>query len=145
PGRGDRLDAADVRFGAIGWYPASADEWASFASWSAANPYLAGANARLLVPSPDYPLERYGTWYATSPRHRADREIPRCAGDEGGHCWSEPLPGTWYPIDHPIWGDFGITPPIAELPTDHPAWLDPDITVGQPGVLRPDTTDFTQE
>jgi len=131
-GSSQRWQAGEVLFG-FGGYILNPTGWNGWTSAPASDPLAPGANAgaRLLLPSPDYPLARFAAYYAQSPAHSADRSYQSCGID---FCETVALPGAWYAIGDPIWATFGVTPPAAELPAGHPARTDPHITVGQEGI-----------
>jgi filamentous hemagglutinin len=134
PGSAQRWKAEDVLF-ILGGYTGIANS--AFTTIAAPSPYVPGDNPnyRLLLTSPDYPLAKFRPYYTKSPRNSADESYVNCTGGDGDNCATVKQPGAWYGIGDPIWADFGVTPPAAELPAGHPARIDPNITVGQAGIV----------
>ncbi|VTU13426.1 adhesin HecA family 20-residue repeat (two copies) [Variovorax sp. RA8] len=140
PGNATRHPASEVLLAAGGSLLTNSTGWNNWVATDASNPLAPGSNAaaRLLVPSPDYPLERFRTYYLQSPANSADRSYQTCNVDT---CETTARPGAWYAISDPIWSTFGVAPPAAELPTSHPGRIDPHFMVGQEGLGNTTTMD----
>ncbi|GAA4340151.1 hypothetical protein GCM10023165_19920 [Variovorax defluvii] len=136
PGSATRHPASQVLFATGGYLLTNSTGWNNWVATDASNPLLPGANAdaRLLLPSPDYPLERFRAYYLRSPANSADRSYQTCTGGDAGACETTAMPGAWYARDDPIWATFGVAPPPGDLPARHPGRIDPGITVGQQGL-----------
>ncbi|MBB1602286.1 hypothetical protein A9977_19795 [Variovorax sp. UMC13] len=134
PGSAQRWKAEDVLF-ILGGYTGIANS--AFTTIAAPSPYVPGDNPdyRLLLTSPDYPLAKFRPYYAKSPQNSADASYVQCFGGDSDYCETVKQPGAWYGIGDPIWADFGVTPPAVELPAGHPARIDPNIIVGQAGIV----------
>ncbi|WP_256099222.1 filamentous hemagglutinin N-terminal domain-containing protein [Variovorax sp. SG517] len=146
PGSGTRYKAEDVliSFGGLQQFPDTG--WNAWTAASAANPLTAGSNpyARLLVPSPDYPLAQFRAYYMQSPASSQDRSYQTCGGGEGTACDTTNVAGAWYSRTDPIWATFGVTAPGVDLPMDFIGRKYPDMTVGQAGVMVRDETNHDQ-
>ncbi|SFQ75401.1 filamentous hemagglutinin, partial [Variovorax sp. OK605] len=142
PGSSTRYKAEEVliSFGGLQQFPDTG--WNGWSAASAANPLTAGNDpyARLLVPSPDYPLARFRAYYMQSPASSQDRSYQTCGGGEGTACDTTHVGGAWYSRTDPVWATFGVAPPGADLPMDFIGRRYPDMTVGQTGVMVPDDT-----
>jgi filamentous hemagglutinin len=88
--------------------------WPSFGS-HAVGP-VAGQFSGILVPSADYPLSRYKTYYTNPPRNSSDLHGTRQISIDFSEDFTEP--GAWYSRTDPIWATFGVTPPATDIPTD---------------------------
>ncbi|WP_080647876.1 two-partner secretion domain-containing protein [Variovorax atrisoli] len=146
PGSTTRYKAEEVliSFGGLQQFPDTG--WNSWNAASAANPLTAGSDpyARLLVPSPDYPLAQFRAYYMQSPASSQDRSYQTCGGGEGTACDTTNVAGAWYSRTDPIWATFGVTPPGVDLPMDFIGRKYPDMTVGQAGVMVLDETNHDQ-
>ncbi|RTD83401.1 filamentous hemagglutinin N-terminal domain-containing protein [Variovorax atrisoli] len=146
PGSSTRYKAEEVliSFGGLQQFPDTG--WNSWNAASAANPLTAGSDpyARLLVPSPDYPLAQFRAYYMQSPASSQDRSYQTCGGGEGTACDTTNVAGAWYSRTDPIWATFGVTPPGVDLPMDFIGRKYPDMTVGQAGVMVLDETNHDQ-
>ncbi|SEF28809.1 Haemagluttinin repeat-containing protein [Variovorax sp. NFACC28] len=146
PGSSTRYKAEEVliSFGGLQQFPDTG--WNSWNAASAANPLTAGSDpyARLLVPSPDYPLAQFRAYYMQSPASSQDRSYQTCGGGEGTACDTTNVAGAWYSRTNPIWATFGVTPPGVDLPMDFIGRKYPDMTVGQAGVMVLDETNHDQ-
>ncbi|WP_146039427.1 MULTISPECIES: filamentous hemagglutinin N-terminal domain-containing protein, partial [unclassified Variovorax] len=136
PGSATHYPASEVLLAVGGNLPIVSIDNAGWSNWvatDASNPLAPGSNAaaRLLLPSPDYPLERFRAYYLQSPANSADRSFRTCNVDT---CETTAMPGAWYAISDPIWATFGVAPPPADLPATHPGRIDPHIAVGQEGL-----------
>ncbi|MDA7419253.1 DUF637 domain-containing protein, partial [Xenophilus arseniciresistens] len=138
PGHAEPYDAGDVLFitstgGQLGVLGVVNQFWGTWLAEPAQSPLGGGTSSytRLLVPPPEYPLERYGAYYRVSPRHSADLVYSTYQGGDAQTLVTTTEPGYWYPITDPIWATFGIAPPVTELPADNPGRIDPSIAVGQ--------------
>ncbi|MGR4869676.1 filamentous hemagglutinin N-terminal domain-containing protein [Variovorax sp. LARHSF232] len=132
PGSAERWDASQVFFA----YPGSASgDWPSWVGASAANPTAPGdnPNVQLLLPAPEYPLERFAPYYATPPASSANRTYDQYHGGNNEYTETIPVAGAWYSSADPIWATFGVAPPL-ELPPSHIGRQYPNIVVGQTGV-----------
>ncbi|WP_309903626.1 DUF637 domain-containing protein [Variovorax soli] len=136
PGGSQRWKDSEVLFGAGGTIQFPDTGWNSWTAIPASDPLLPGSNAgaRLLVPSPDYPLERFRSYYLRSPANSADRSHQNCTGGNATVCETTASPGAWYARTDTIWATFGLTPPEQDLPADFIGRKHPDITVGQEGI-----------
>jgi len=146
PGSSTRYKAEDVLISFGGFQPFPDTGWYGWTAASAANPLTAGSNpyARLLVPSPDYPLARFRTYYMQSPASSQDRTIQECTVGEDSTCKAVPVAGAWFSRTDPIWATFGVTAPGVDLPMDFIGRKYPDMTVGQAGVMVRDETNHDQ-
>jgi adhesin HecA-like repeat protein len=146
PGSSTRYKADEVliSFGGLQQFPDTG--WNSWNAASAANPLTAGSDpyARLLVPSPDYPLAQFRAYYMQSPASSQDRSYQTCGGGEGTACDTTNVAGAWYSRTDPIWATFGVTAPGVDLPMDFIGRKYPDMTVGQAGVMVRDETNHDQ-
>nr|WP_161988060.1 hemagglutinin repeat-containing protein [Variovorax guangxiensis] len=130
-GSAQRWKASDVLFAEL----VSLGGWSRFSGIAASDPYATGSNPnyKLLLPSPDYPLTKFARYYADSPKNSADFSYVNCTGGDSDNCETVTLLGTWFAIGDPIWADFGVTPPTAELSAGNPGRSAPNMTVGQIG------------
>ncbi|CAN7526787.1 two-partner secretion domain-containing protein [Variovorax sp. LjRoot178] len=136
PGSSQRWKDSEVLFGFGGYIQFPDTGWNGWTAAAASNPIAPGSNAniRLLLPSPDYPLERFRSYYLQSPGNSADRSYQTCTGGDASVCETTAMPGAWYSRSDPIWATFGVAPPAEDLPADFIGRLHPDITVGQEGI-----------
>ncbi|MBS0343660.1 MAG: hypothetical protein JSS56_24405, partial [Proteobacteria bacterium] len=88
----------------------------------------------LVVPAPEYPLERFRQYYWNPPAYSSDTSEVRYSGGENDTSQTVNTPGAWYAADNPIWVTFGVTPPAA-LALDNPLRLYPDAKVGDDHVV----------
>ncbi|WP_307867051.1 polymorphic toxin-type HINT domain-containing protein, partial [Variovorax sp. E3] len=136
PGSGIRYKADEVLigFGGLTQFPDTG--WNGWTAASAANPLTAGSNpyARLLIPSPDYPLAQFRTYYLQSPASSQNRSYQSCGGGEGTACDTSNIAGAWYPGTDPIWATFGVTPPPVDFPLNFLGRRYP-LAVGQQSVV----------
>ena len=146
PGSNTRYKADEVLIGFGGLIQFPETGWNSWHAASAANPLTAGSDpyARLLIPSPDYPLNRFRAYYLQSPASSQDRSIQECTNGQDSVCHAVNIPGAWYSRTDPIWATFGVTPPGVDLPMDFIGRKYPDMTVGQAGVMVLDETNHDQ-
>ena len=137
PSSNQRWKAEEVLFGFGGYTLLNNTGWNGWSATTASDPLSPGSEAgvRLLIPSPDYPLERFRSYYLASPAHSVDLSYVNCAGGEPQVCTTIAMPGAWYARTDPIWATFGVTPPAVDLPADFIGRRYPDITVGQEGVM----------
>ncbi|KQW55919.1 hypothetical protein ASC92_17830 [Variovorax sp. Root411] len=146
PGSSTRYKADEVliSFGGLQQFPDTG--WNAWNAASAANPLTAGSDpyARLLVPSPDYPLAQFRAYYMQSPASSQDRSYQTCGGGDGTACDTTNVAGAWYSRTDPIWATFGVTAPGVDLPMDFIGRKYPDMTVGQQGVMVLDATNHDQ-
>ncbi|MBB4223937.1 two-partner secretion domain-containing protein [Variovorax guangxiensis] len=136
PGSSTRYKADEVLISFGGFQPFPDTGWYGWTAASAANPLTAGSNpyARLLVPSPEYPLARFRTYYMQSPESSQDRSIQECTVGQDSTCKAVPVPGVWFPRTDPIWATFGVTPPAVDFPLDFIGRRYP-LAVGQQSVV----------
>lgn len=146
PGSSTRYKADEVLIGFGGLIQFPETGWNSWHAASAANPLTAGSDpyARLLIPSPDYPLNRFRAYYLQSPASSQDRSIQECTNGQDSVCHAVNIPGAWYSRTDPIWATFGVTAPGVDLPMDFIGRKYPDMTVGQAGVMVLDETNHDQ-
>ena len=147
PGSSVRYAASEVLFSIGGFQQFPDTGWNGWIGVSAANPQGPGSNAnmRLLIPSPDYPLEQFRAYYLRSPASSHDRTVQECTVGEDSTCTAVTVPGAWYPRTDPIWATFGVTPPAEEVPADFIGWRYPDVTVGQAGITSWDDSEPPHE
>ncbi|MBD9665678.1 filamentous hemagglutinin N-terminal domain-containing protein [Variovorax sp. VRV01] len=147
PGSSVRYAASEVLFSIGGFQQFPDTGWNGWAAVPATDPQGPGSNAnmRLLIPSPDYPLEQFRAYYMRSPASSHDRTIQECTVGEDSTCTAVTVPGAWYPRTDPIWATFGVAPPAEDLPADFVGWRYPDITVGQTGITSWDTSEPPHE
>ncbi|BEP66769.1 hypothetical protein GmRootV35_12830 [Variovorax sp. V35] len=147
PGGSQRWTADEVLIGFGGLVRIPDTGWNGWAADSASNPLRAGSDpyARLLIPSPDYPLEKFRAYYMRSPESSHDRTFQECTVGQDSTCHPVLVPGAWYSRTDPIWATFGVTPPAEDLPADFIGRRYPDITVGQAGITSWDTSEPPHE
>jgi filamentous hemagglutinin family protein len=147
PGSSVRYAASEVLFSIGGFQQFPDTGWNGWAAVPATDPQGPGSNAnmRLLIPSPEYPLEKFRAYYMRSPASSHDRTIQECTVGEDSTCTGVTVPGAWYPRTDPIWATFGVTPPAEEVPADFVGWRYPDVTVGQAGITSWDDSEPPHE
>ncbi|MET3497529.1 two-partner secretion domain-containing protein, partial [Variovorax boronicumulans] len=147
PGNSKRWKADEVLIGFGGLRQVEDTGWNGWRADSAAAPRRAGSDpyARLLIPSPDYPLDKFRAYYLQSPASSRDRNVQECTVGQDSTCKAVLVPGVWYSRTDPIWAAFGITPPAEDLPTDFIGRRYPDITVGQAGITSWDSSEPPHE
>ncbi len=75
--------------------------------------WLGERNSRgLLLPSTEFPHEKYSIYYSNPPQYATDRTVRECTsqGDAGETCSDVTYPGKDYAADDRIWSDFGVKP-----------------------------------
>lgn len=147
PGSSVRYAASEVLFSIGGFQQFPDTGWNGWAAVPATNPQGPGSNAnmRLLIPSPEYPLEKFRAYYMQSPASSHDRTVQECTVGEDSTCTGVTVPGAWYSRTDPIWATFGVTPPAEEVPADFIGWRYPDVTVGQAGITSWDSSEPPHE
>lgn len=147
PGNSKRWKADEVLIGFGGLLQFPDTGWNGWAADSASNPLRAGSDpyARLLIPSPDYPLDRFRAYYLQSPASSHDRTVQECTVGQDSTCTAVTVPGAWYSRTDPIWATFGVAPPAEDLPADFIGRRYPDITVGQAGIKSWDSSEPPHE
>lgn len=147
PGSSVRYAASEVLFSIGGFQQFPDTGWNGWAAVPATDPQGPGSNAnmRLLIPSPEYPLEQFRAYYMRSPASSHDRTVQECTVGEDSTCTGVTVPGAWYLRTDPIWTTFGVTPPAEEVPADFVGWRYPDVTVGQAGITSWDSSEPPHE